>query len=126
MGLKKQFLAKIKEYYPDFNPETSEVEIEFCGGGDNFDSFHSIHVSDYKDGKWSEVKGDWDMSEGDDIDFLFEIIDATGVVYNFNNAGTTGRIRYEDGELTCETTVSDEYYGELEEDEDDDIVETQN
>lgn len=126
MGLKKQFLEKIKEHYPEFNAETSEVEIEFCGGGDNFDSFHSIYVSDYKDGKWSEVKGEWDINEDGDIDFLFEIIDATGVSYNFNNAGTTGRIRYEDGELTCETTVSDEYYGELEEDEDDDIVETQN
>jgi hypothetical protein len=118
MGLKKQFLEKIKEHYPEFDPETSEVEIEFCGGGDNFDSFHSIYVSDRKDGKWKELEGEWDMNEDDDIDFLFEIIDATGVSYNFNNAGTTGRIRYEDGELTCETTVSDEYWGELEEDED--------
>ncbi len=121
MGLKKQFLEKVKEHYPEFNKETDTIEIEFSGGGDNFDSFHSISV--YEDWQ-NERKGDWNLD--DDMDFLFEIIDATGVSYNFNNGGTCGRIRYEDGELTCETTVSDEYYGELEEDDDDDIVETQN
>ncbi len=121
MGLKKQFLEKVKEHYPEFNKETDTIEIEFSGGGDNFDSFHSISV--YEDWQ-NERKGDWNLD--DDMDFLFEIIDATGVSYNFNNGGTCGRIRYEDGELTCETTVSDEYYGELEEDDDDDIVEAQN
>jgi hypothetical protein len=119
MGLKKQFLAKIKEAYPEFNPETSEVEIEFCGGGDNFDSFTYITVSDYKDGKWRELEGNFDANTNENTDFLFEIVDAIGVGYDFNNAGTTGRIRYEDGELSCETIVSSEYWGELEEDEDD-------
>ncbi len=118
MGLKKQFLAKIKESYPEFDPETSSVEIEFCGGGDNFDSFTYVSVSDYKDGKYKELEGNFDANTDENTDFLFEIVDATGVSYNFNNAGTTGRIRYEDGELTCETMVSDEYWGELEEDED--------
>ena len=120
MGLKKQFLEKVQEHFPEFNKEFGSVEIEFCGGGDNFDSFHYITVDNYIDGKHSSVEGSWNMD--DDIDFLFKIIDEAGCEYDFNNAGTTGKIIYEDEELRVETYVSTEYYGEV----DDDEEETQN
>lgn len=121
MGLKKQFIEKVKEHYPSFTEEGS-VEIEFCGGGDNFDSFHSISV-------WSEdaklIEGDWKMESDEDIDFLFGLLEAADVEYNWNDAGTVGRINYEDGELRVETTVSYDSYGAIEED-DDEETETQN
>ena len=117
MGLKKQFLEKVKEHYPDFDVETGYVEIEFAGGGDNFDSFHYITVDNYIGGKHSSVEGDWNPD--DDMDFLFQIIDETGCEYDFNNAGTSGKIVYEDGELRVETYVSTEYYGTIEEDDED-------
>ena len=117
MGLKKQFIEKIKEHYPAFT-EAGSVEIEFCGGGDNFDSFHSISVWSED---WKPVEGEWDMNSDEDMDFLFQLLDAADVDYNWNDAGTTGRINYEDGELRVETTISYESYGEVE-----DIEETEN
>ena len=120
MGLKKQFVEKITEHYPSFTKEGS-VEIEFCGGGDNFDSFHSISVWD-KD--YKTIEGDWKMDTDEDMDFLFELLDNAGVDYDWNNAGTVGRINYEDGELRVETTISTDCYGEV--DDDDDEEETQN
>lgn len=107
MGLKKQFIEKVKEHYPNFTEECS-VEIEFAGGGDNFDSFHSISVWSED---WKPIEGDWNMD--DDADFLFELLDTAGVDYDWNNAGTTGRINYQDGELTVETTVSYDHWGSI-------------
>jgi len=112
MGLKKQFIEKVKEHYPTFT-EKGSVEIEFCGGGDSFDSFHSISVWGED---WKPVEGDWKFSNEDE-DFLFELLDAAGVDYDWNNAGTTGRFNYEDGELRVETTISTDCYGEVDDDD---------
>ena len=51
-------------------------------------------------------------------DLLFEILDASGVDYTWINAGTTGRITYNDDVergLSVYTTVSEEHWGEIEE-----------
>ena len=48
---------------------------------------------------------------------MFEILDGSGVEYNWINAGTTGNIKYnEDVEngLSVYTIVSDESWGEIE------------
>ena len=53
--------------------------------------------------------------------FLFEILSESGVEYNWNNAGTSGKIEYNmnsEQEITVSTIVSEEYWGEIyEEDE---------
>lgn len=116
MGLKKQFVEKVKEHYPTFTEE-GVVEIEFSGGGDNFDSFHSIYVYNKE---YKRIEGSWNFTSEDE-DFFFELLDAADVDYDWNNAGTTGRINYEDGELRVETTISVECYGEV-----DDEDETEN
>ena len=49
---------------------------------------------------------------------MFEILDSAGVGYNWNDAGTTGNIKYnEEGEqeLAVYTIVSEEHWGEIEE-----------
>ena len=51
---------------------------------------------------------------------MFEILDGSGVEYNWINAGTTGNIKYnEDVEkgLSVYTIVSDESWGEIEDEE---------
>lgn len=113
MGLKKQFVEKIKEHYPGFT-EDGSVDIEFSGGGDNFDSFHSIYVYD---NQYKNIEGDWKMDSDEDVDFLFELLDAADVDYDWNNAGTVGRINYEAGELRVETTISVECYGEVDDED---------
>ncbi len=118
MGLKKQFLDKVKENYTDFNSETDSVIIEFEGGGDSFDSFYSIEVTRYVSGEgYKVIDGDWQLNENDNMDFLFEIIDAADVDYSWINAGTRGTIKYEDGELSVETIVSNECWGTIEDEE---------
>ena len=114
MSKKAKLLEIVKEGYPDFNPETDNFEIEFEGGGDNFGSFYGIGI--YRSGDYQfKFEGELDMDKHND--FLFEILDESGCGYNWNNAGTTGRIKYnedDDQRLDVETIVSDEYYGEVE------------
>jgi hypothetical protein len=48
----------------------------------------------------------------------------SGVNYNWNNAGTTGNIKYnEEGEqeITVYTIVSEEYWGGIEEEDDEEL-----
>lgn len=116
MGLKADFLAKVKAGYPEFNPETDTIEINFEGGGDSFGSFYNIDVSRYISGEgYKSVEGNWELDA--DMDFLFQILDEADVQYSWINAGTTGTIRFEDGELSVETAVTDEFYGTIEDED---------
>jgi hypothetical protein len=116
MGLKADFLEKVKAGYPEFNPETDSVEINFEGGGDSFGSFYNIDVTNYESGTgYKSLEGNWDLDE--DYDFLFKLLDAADVQYSWINSGTTGSIKFEDGELTVETIVTDESWGRIEDEE---------
>lgn len=117
MGLVKRFIEMVQSGYPEFDPQSDSVEIEFEGGGDSFGSFSYISI-------WPSREGNLNLD--DHIDLLFEILEGSGVFYNWNNSGTTGNIKYnEDVErgLSVYTVVSEEYWGEIEDDEE---VETTN
>jgi hypothetical protein len=112
MGIKKSFIEMIKSGYPDFDPQNDTVEIEFEGGGDSFGSFSYIGIYPNREGS---------LDLNDHWNFLFQILDESGVEYNWNNAGTSGKIEYNmnsEEEITVSTIVSEEYWGEIyEEDE---------
>jgi len=115
MGLKQKLLDVIKAGYPDFDQEKDGFEIEFEGGGDSFGSFYSLDLFRNEDYSFKH-EGEVDLDEHQNL--LFEILEESGVGYNWNNAGTTGKFQYnyDDGEqrLDVETCVSDEYFGEVE------------
>jgi hypothetical protein len=116
MGLVKRFIEMVQSGYPEFDPQNDSVEIEFEGGGDSFGSFSYLGV-------WPNREGNVNME--DHTDLLFEILDASGVEYNWNNAGTTGRITYNEdvtGGLSVSTVISEEYWGEIEDEEEVEIV----
>ena len=119
MGLKQDLLNKVKESYADFNPETDWFYIEFEGAGDSFDSFNDFQIGRSNDRSF-EFVGDFDSTENWDL--LFKIIDESGVDYNWNDGGTTGKISYQendtDGVLEVTTTVFLESWGSLEDDKD--------
>jgi len=109
MGLVKRFVEMVQSGYPEFDPQKDSVEIEFEGGGDSFGSFHYMSVYPHREGELDADKYS---------DLLFEILDASGVDYTWINAGTTGRITYNDDVergLSVYTTVSEEHWGEIEE-----------
>jgi hypothetical protein len=112
MGIKKSFIEMIKSGYPDFDPQNDTVEIEFEGGGDSFGSFSYVGIYPQREGV---------LNLDDHWSFLFQILDESGVEYNWNNAGTSGKIEYNmnsEQEITVSTIVSEEYWGEIyEEDE---------
>jgi len=114
MGIKKRFIEMIQSGYPDFDPQNDTVEIEFDGGGDSFGSFSYISI-------WPDREGSIDLFKEENFQLLYEMIEVSGVDYNWNNAGTTGNIKYNENseqELTVYTIVSEEYWGEVyEEDE---------
>lgn len=119
MGVKSNFIEMVKSGYPDFDPKNDTVEIEFEGGGDSFGSFSYISVYPKREGSL-ELDSHWDL--------LFNILDSSGVTYNWNNGGTTGRIEYNlegNQELSVSTSVSEEYWGTIEED-DDEYVDVEN
>ncbi len=121
MGLKKRFIEMIKSGYSEFDPQNDSVEIEFEGGGDSFGSFSYISI-------WPQREGSVDLSNTENFDLLYELIGESGVSYNWNNDGTTGNIKYnEEGEqeLSVYTIVSEESWGEIEEDEDEDEVDNE-
>lgn len=117
MGLKRQLLDAVKEGYPEFNEETDAFMIEFRGSGDSFDSFSSIEV--YNEG-WNMLKGSFNLEKYTEL--LLSILDKSGADYDFNNAGTTGKISYQeyddDGELNVETLLTYESYGSIADSED--------
>ena len=112
MGIKQNFIVMIKSGYPDFDPQNDTVEIEFEGGGDSFGSFSYVGIYPHREGI---------LNLDDHWSFLFQILDESGVEYNWNNAGTSGKIEYNmnsEQEITVSTIVSEEYWGEIyEEDE---------
>lgn len=89
MGLKEEFLEKVKSYFPDFNEESDKVVITFDGGGDNFNSFYKAKVTDAK-GK--PRSGEWDCDR--DMDFLFLIMDQSKVFYHWVSCTMNGTITY--------------------------------
>ena len=104
----------VQSGYPEFDPQKDSVEIEFEGGGDSFGSFHYI-------GLWPSREGNLDLDDYSDL--LFEILDTSGVQYTWINSGTTGRITYNEdvtGGLSVSTLVSEEYWGEIEDEEESD------
>ena len=120
MGVKKRFIEMVKSGYPEFDPQNDTVEIDFEGGGDSFGSFGSISL-------WP----DRDKAEGfnldDHWDLLFEVLDSADVAYNSNNAGTTGNIKYNEEseqELSVYTIVSEDYWGDVEDDEEEELETT--
>jgi len=122
MGVKKRFIEMVKSGYPEFDPQNDTVEIEFEGGGDSFGSFGYIGVWPSRD----KVEG---FNLDDHWDLLFEVLDSADVSYNWNNAGTTGNIKYnEEGEQESSvyTIMSEEYWGEVYEDDDEEELETTN
>ena len=117
MGVKKRFIEMVKSGYPEFDPQNDSVEIEFEGGGDSFGSFSYMGIWPKRDMlEEFNLDNHWDL--------LFGILDSAEVGYNWNDAGTTGNIRYnEQGEqeLAVYTIMSEEYWGEVHEDEDDEV-----
>jgi len=109
MSIRKRFIEMIKNGYPEFDQENDSVEIEFEGGGDSFGSFHYIDI-------YPSREGDVDLNESENQKLLLEIIDAAGVSYNWNSAGTTGNIKYNEEneqELAVFTLVSNEDWGTI-------------
>jgi len=109
MSIRKRFIEMIKNGYPEFDQEKDTVEIEFEGGGDSFGSFHYIDI-------WPSREGDVDLNESENQKLLLEIIDTAGVSYNWNSAGTTGNIKYneeDEQELAVFTLVSNEDWGTI-------------
>jgi hypothetical protein len=121
MSIRKRFIEMVKNGYPEFDQEKDTVEIEFEGGGDDFGSFGYVYI-------YPNREGGIDLSESENRDLLLEVIDAAGVSYNWNNAGTTGNIKYnEEGEqeLAVFTLVSNEDWGTIyAEDEDEETENT--
>jgi len=118
MGLKKKFLKIIKDGYPSFDGKLDSVIIEFEGGGDSFGSFYDFYISRESDYKYKH-EGDLDVDENSEL--LYEILNQSGADFNWNNSGTTGRIRYNengDEELEIESIISYESWGEILDDED--------
>lgn len=118
MGLKKKFLKIIKDGYPSFDGKLDSVIIEFEGGGDSFGSFYDFYISRESDYKHNH-EGDLDVDENSEL--LYEILNQSGADFNWNNSGTTGRIRYNengDEELEIESIISYESWGEILDDED--------
>jgi hypothetical protein len=118
MGLKKKFLKMIKDGYPSFDGKLDSVIIEFEGGGDSFGSFYDFYISRESDYKHKH-EGDLDVDENSEL--LYEILNQSGADFNWNNSGTTGRIRYNengDEELEIESIISYESWGEILDDED--------
>ena len=117
MGVKKRFIEMVKSGYPEFDPQNDSVEIEFEGGGDSFGSFSYMGIWPKRDMlEEFNLDNHWDL--------LFGILDSAEVGYNWNDAGTTGNIKYnEEGEqeLAVYTIVSEEHWGEVHEDEDDEV-----
>lgn len=103
MGLKEEFLEKVKFYFPDFNAETDRVVITFDGGGDNFNSFYKASVTDEK-GK--PRAGEWDCDR--DMDFLFLIMDDSKVFYHWVSCNMNGEIIYANKRLWVTNTNCDE------------------
>lgn len=103
MGLKEQFLQKVKENFPDFNPETDKVMITFDGGGDDFNSFYSAKVTD-ENGVPRD--GYWDSDE--DRSFLFEVMDDSGIYYHWVSCNMNGEIIYANKRLFIRNTNCDE------------------
>lgn len=124
MGLKRQLLDKVKEAYPMFDEKTDWFIIEFEGSGDSFDSFHSFDIGTHQRPQPEDKKFEGDFDTTEHIEFLYEIIKAADVQYNWNDAGTTGRITYqeydEDGELVVDTLLTYEDSGTVEDDDDPD------
>lgn len=115
MGIKKRFIEMIQIGYPDFDPQNDTVEIEFEGGGDSFGSFSYVNVYPNREGS---------LNLYDHYQLLFEILDESGVHYSWNNAGTSGKIEYNmdsKQELTVGTIVSEEYWGEVDEEDENDV-----
>jgi hypothetical protein len=102
MGLKRQVLDMIKKGVPTFDEENDYFVIDFEGGGDSFDSFHSFDT---------DASG-WDADTSSDfIDtaLLLDVIDASGVEYVFVGGSTSGKIYYSNGVLEVETDYQDDY-----------------
>jgi hypothetical protein len=120
MGLKKQLLDLVKKNYPTFDAETDGFTIEFEGGGDSFGSFYDFNVFGSEDWR-KEFEGPINFPIDENFDLFYQIIEQSGVDYNWNDAGTTGKIYYQehdtDGMLNVECTLSYESYGEIEDDE---------
>lgn len=121
MGLKQQLLDKVKEEFPVFNQQTDWFAIEFEGSGDNFDSFHSFDIGTHKGPVPEDRKFEGNFDTTKHMEFLYEIIEAAGVQCNWNDAGTTGRITYqeldEDGELVVYTLLTYEDSGTVEDED---------
>ena len=120
MGLKIQLLDLVKAGYADFDETTDGFTIEFEGGGDSFGSFYDFSifgVSDYR----KEFEGPINFPIDENFDLLYQIIEASGCDYNWNDAGTTGKIYYQehdtDGVLNVECVLSYESWGEIEDEE---------
>lgn len=114
MSLKQKLLDVVKSGYAEFDAEQDYFEIEFEGGGDSFGSFYSFNPYRHDDYRFN-LEGEVNLDEHQEL--LFEILDAADVGYNWNNAGTTGLITFNvdgDGELNVTTTVSEEYFGTVE------------
>jgi hypothetical protein len=113
MGVKKRFIEMVKSGYPEFDSQNDSVDIEFEGGGDSFGSFSYLGIWPNRD----KVDG---FNLDDHWDILFEVLNLSEVDYSWNNAGTSGNIKYnEQGEqeLAVYTIVSEEHWGEIYEDE---------
>lgn len=117
MGLKRQLLDAVKAGYPDFNEETDEFSIQFSGGGDSFGSFYTFDIWKGGWGMKNAMEGSFDLNEHSKL--LYNIIEASGVDYNWNDGGTQGKIEYnaENRTLTVETQLLYESWVEFEDED---------
>jgi hypothetical protein len=120
MGLKRKLLDAVKESCPNFDETKDWFVIQFEGGGDDFESFRSFDIGS---GEWSptdrKVEGKFDTGLHNEL--LYDILQASGVSYNWNNAGTTGKIEYgtnKPGELEVTTTLMYEDWGTVNDEDD--------
>lgn len=99
MGLKRQLLDAVKAGYPQFNEETGGFVIEFEGSGDSFGSFYTFDIWNGDIGMQGVLEGSFDLNEHSEL--LYNIIEASGVDYNWNDVGTQGRISYGKTAYVC-------------------------
>jgi hypothetical protein len=111
MNTKQQFLEAIKNSYPDFDEELDSVLIKFSGENGYFNGFSTPEIWRMSD-ESVNIEGEFDLKVHEDL--LFQIIDESGIRYNWNDTNVTGEIAYqqwvEDGEIEVNLTSTQSSY----------------
>lgn len=98
LSVKQQFIEAVKQVEPTFDPTFDEVRIHFDGGGDSFNSFHSITLND--------STCDWSLNN----DLLFKVMDDSGAYYHWVSANMSGEILFKDNRLMVRNHQCEDNY----------------